>query len=167
MNLVTNDKMTKIISVVLAVVFGVLVVTLVSNAVTTISTSITTAGDITTSAGNLAVTTGNITVGGTLTVDSAGTAINAIVTGYCTAPSISVTATSSGTLLCASATGVVSGDRVFVTATSSLPGNFMVTAASTTADAIIQIRVFNQATTTFDSGTDDTGVRAFNFWAVR
>ncbi|MEK7461512.1 MAG: hypothetical protein AAB586_00345 [Patescibacteria group bacterium] len=67
-NIINNDKMTKIISVVLAVVFGVLVVSLVTNAVTTISTSITTAGDITTSAGNIAATTGTLTVGGVSTL---------------------------------------------------------------------------------------------------
>src|SRR3990167_7906504 len=55
MNLVNNERMTKIISVVLSVVFGVLFVSLVANAVTTISTAITTAGDITTTAGALSV----------------------------------------------------------------------------------------------------------------
>ena len=60
--------MTKIISVVFAVVFGVLFVTIVASAVTTISTAITTAGDITTSAGNIEATAGTLTVGGASTL---------------------------------------------------------------------------------------------------
>ena len=47
MNLVNNDRMTKIISVVLSVIFGVLVVSLAANAVTTISTNIATGGTLT------------------------------------------------------------------------------------------------------------------------
>lgn len=69
MNLVNNDRTMKIISVVLAVTFGVLFVTLVANAVTTISTAIVTAGNITTSAGNITATAGNIVAtAGDLTV---------------------------------------------------------------------------------------------------
>src|SRR3989344_4506612 len=72
MNLVNNERMTKIISVVLSVVFGVLFVSLVANAVTTISTAITTAGGISTTDGALSLTTTNsapstITVGCILT----------------------------------------------------------------------------------------------------
>lgn len=71
MDLINNDKTTKIVSVVLAVMFGVLFVSLVANAVTTISTAITTAGNITTSDGNIEATAGTLTVGGisTLTGD--------------------------------------------------------------------------------------------------
>jgi len=65
MNLVNNDTVTKIISVVLSVVFGVLFVTLVANAVTTISTAIVTAGNITTSAGNIEATAGTLLIGST------------------------------------------------------------------------------------------------------
>ena|SRR3990167_7339321 len=73
MNIVNNDRMTKIISVILAVIFGVLVITLTANAVTTISTSIVTAGDITTSAGNIEATAGTLTVGGASTLTGAAT----------------------------------------------------------------------------------------------
>ena len=147
MNLVKNDRTTKIISVVLAFVFGVLFVSLVANAVTTISTSIST--------------------GGTLTVGSAGTAVSSMVFGYCTIANVAINASSTGTTICSGATGVASGDRVFVQATGTIPNNFVIQAASTTATDIIQIDLLNIATTTFDSDTDDTGVRSFNFWAVR
>ena len=178
MNIVNNDKMTRIVSVVLTVIFGVLFISLVANAVTTVSgTTITlensetitngTNGTITLTADVLKLV-GTASTSAIMVGDEANaTTINGLVSGYCTAPSVSVTATSTGTLLCASATGVVSGDRVFVTATSSLAGHFTITAASTTADGIIQIRVFNEATTTADSGTDATGINSFWFWAVR
>ena len=68
MNIVYNDRMTKVVSVILAVLFGVLIASVVADAVTTISTSITTAGDITTSAGNIAATAGTLTVGGVSTL---------------------------------------------------------------------------------------------------
>ena len=98
--------------------------------------------------------------------EASASTINGLVFGYCTAPSVNVAATSSATLLCASATGVVASDRIFVQATSSLPGNFAVTAASSTASAIIQIRVYNMATST-PSYAADTGINSFNFWVVR
>ena len=46
MNIINNDRMTKIISVVLAVILGVLVVSFVANAVTTISTNVDTDGNL-------------------------------------------------------------------------------------------------------------------------
>ena len=65
MNIINNDSMRKMISVILAVIFGVLFITVVASAVTTISTTITTAGNITTSAGNIEATAGTLTVGST------------------------------------------------------------------------------------------------------
>lgn len=53
MNIINSERITKVVSVVLTVVFGVLLVSLVANAVTTIST--------------------NVNTGGTLTVDGAST----------------------------------------------------------------------------------------------
>lgn len=120
----------------------------------------------------IAVTATNVTFSGlasstTLKVGSANVStISGLVFGYCTAPSLNVAATSSATLICASATGVASTDRVFVQATSSLPGNFVVQAASSSATDTIQIRVFNMATST-PSYAADTGINSFNFWAVR
>ena len=96
-----------------------------------------------------------------------GTRHTGLVSGYCTIANVSVTASSTGMVSCSSATGVISGDRVFVQATSSLPDNFILQAASTTADAVIQVDILNIPTTTADGGADDTGVHSFNFWAVR
>jgi len=89
--------------------------------------------------------------------------------GYCTAPAVTVNASSTGMLSCASATGVVSGDRVFVQATSSLPKNFVVQHASTTADGVIQIDVYNEAWAdgAHQGASLTTGINSFNFWAVR
>lgn len=178
MNLVNNDRMTRIVSVVMTVVFGILLVSIAVDATTTVSgTTITLENGETISNGTdgtITLTADVMKLVGTASTsavrvgdEASATLLNGLVSGYCTAPSVTVTATSTGTLLCASATGVVSGDRVFVTATSSLAGHFAVTAASTTADGIIQIRVFNNATTTADSGTDDTGIHSFWFWATR
>ena len=176
-NIINNDRVTKIVSVILTVVFGVLLISLVVNAATTISgTTITLENSETISNG----TNGTITLGADVVKlvgvastsairvgdEASATLINGIAFGYCTAPSVSVAATSSATLLCASATGVVAGDRIFVQATSSLPDHFAVTAASSTTSGIIQIRVFSMATTT-PSGISDTGINSFNFWALR
>src|SRR3989344_2889552 len=46
MNIINNDRITKVTSVVLAVIFGVLVISLVVNAVTTISTNVDTDGNL-------------------------------------------------------------------------------------------------------------------------
>ena len=96
-----------------------------------------------------------------------GTQHTGLVSGYCTIANVSVTASSTGMVSCSSATGVASGDRVFVQATSSLPDNFVIQAASTTATDVIQVDILNIPTTTADGGADDTGVHSFNFWAVR
>ena len=120
----------------------------------------------------IAITATNVTFSGlasstTLKVgDDAVSTISGLVFGYCTAPSLNVAATSSATLICASATGVTTSYRVFVQATSSLPANFVVQAASSSAADTIQIRVFNMATSTH-SYAADTGINSFNFWAVR
>ena len=121
----------------------------------------------------IAVTATNITFSGLASTSAlkvgdevSVSTINGLIFGYCTAPSLNVAATSSATLICASATGVASTDRVFVQATSSLPANFVVQAASSSATDTIQIRVFNMATST-PSYAADTGINSFNYWAVR
>lgn len=102
-----------------------------------------------------------------LKVGQTGTRHTGIVSGSCTIASISVNASSTGMASCASATGVVSGDTVFVQALNTIPDNFLVQAASTTADAVIQIDLANIPTTTADSGPDTTGAISFKFWSVR
>ena len=175
----------------IAVVAGVFLVVGGVQAATTISTNISTAGTVTVgvddtgadvtfygatsgsywlwdeSADTMIIkagvaSTSALKVGDEVSVST----INGLIFGYCTAPSLNVAATSSATLICASATGVASTDRVFVQATSSLPANFVVQAASSSATDTIQIRVFNMATST-PSGAADTGINSFNFWAVR
>lgn len=166
MNIINNDRMTKIISVVLFVVFGVLFVTLVANAVTTISTAITTAGNITTSAGNIEATAGNLTVGGTATVGG-GTAITAILFGSCVVAAIDVSAATTTYALCTGAGGaanVTSAYRVFVQATSSLPVSTFVTAASSTAaTGVINVRLHATAGATAIAAS----TVSLQVWAVR
>src|SRR3989344_940070 len=70
MNIINNDRMTKIISVVLAVMFGVLVVSFVANAVTTISTNVD--------------TDGNLVVDGTSTLTGLTSMVQASTTGSLT-----------------------------------------------------------------------------------
>ena len=192
MNIVNNDRMTKIISVVLAVTFGVLVITLTANAVTTISTNVVTGGSVNASTtlaadgaatlgSTLAVTgvstlTGNTILStasstGLVKVDSlrvakTGTTNNTIAGinfGVCTFASVNITASSSDMATCSSATGVESGDKIFVTATSSLPDGFVITAASSTASNVIQLRILNHG----QSLGVATGINSINFWAVR
>ena len=178
MNLINNDRMTRVISIVMTVIFGVLLVSIAVDATTTVNgTTITLENGETISNG----TNGTVTIGASVlkivgTASSSAirvgdeadaTLLNGLVSGYCTIADVTVVASSTGTTLCSGATGVVSGDRVFVMATGTIPNNFVVQAASTTADGIIQIDVLNIATTTGDSGTDDTGIRSFWFWDTR
>lgn len=83
--------------------------------------------------------------------------------GYCTIATVSPTASSTAYAECAGATGVVAGDRIMVMATSSLPMNFVVRAASSTAADIINLQILNVS---FD-GTAATGINSFNFVAFR
>ena len=190
MNLVNNDRMTKVISVVLAVMFGVLFVTLVANAVTTISTAVTTAGDITTSAGNIEATAGTLTVGGVSTLSgntilstasstglvkvkslkvegTNGSTVSSIIFGYCTLAAIDVSAATTTYALCTGAgdvANVTSSDKVFVQATSSLPVATVVTAASSTATTgTINVRFHATAGATAISAA----TVSLQVWAVR
>jgi len=124
----------------------------------------------------------SLTVGTTITVgtiastsklivggDSTNGTINGIVYGYCTFAAASVTASSTKMFSCDSAAGVRSGDRIMVQATSSLPGNFVVQHASSTANNTIQVDIYN---TGYLNGVGQgasvtTGVNSLNFWAVR
>src|SRR3989344_7210369 len=184
-------KGNNMLVMVVAVLLGVFFVVGVVESATTISTNITTAGTVTVgvddtgadvtfygatsgsywlwdeSADTMIIkagvaSTSALKVGDEVSVST----INGLIFGYCTAPSLNVAATSSATLIWASATGVASTDRVFVQATSSLPENFVIQAASSSATDTIQIRVFNMATST-PSYAADTGINSFNFWAVR
>ena len=175
MNIINHDRITKILSVVLAVVFGVLFVTLVANAVTTISgTTVTLENAETISNG----TDGTITLGadvlklvGTASTsairvgdESDAPVLDGLVDGYCTIAAIDVSAATTTYALCTGATGVISGDKVFVQATSSLPVSTIITAASSTATAgTINLRFHAMA----GAATIAANTVSVWFWAVR
>lgn len=158
---------------------GTLTVTQQSTLATASSTGLTTTGGFwvngtatTTASTGTFSTAGSVVVVGVasstqLLVGGGGTTISHMAFGTCTTDSVSVSATSSGMMTCSSATGVGTSDNIFVQSINTLPDNFVVQAASSSATDVIQIRVFNMATTTGDSLADVTGARVMHFWAVR
>ena len=134
---------------------------------------------------------GNVTVGGTLTstaglntlgnasttilsastmastsqlvIGGNGTALDGAVSGVCGVANVTIAATTTAMVSCIGATGIRSGDRVFVTATSSLPANFIIQAASSTAATVIQVNLMN----TGSIGGTSPGPTAFYYWATR
>jgi hypothetical protein len=151
------------VSVTLAVVLSVLVVTATVGAATTISTNIDTGGTLTVSGvsalngdvrvNGYATTTaasGNIATEGSLKVGPVGTAVSQIIRGTCTLTISSViAATSTGYANCAVSSGTVaSGDLVFVTlaTTTTAVGNSFIVAgaqASTTSSTSITVKLIN------------------------
>lgn len=111
--------------------------------------------------GNVVITD-NLTVSGT-TVLGGGSTITGLVFGACNIADTPITASTTAYADCTSATGIVLGTLVFVTATSSLPGDFIIQAASSTATDIINLRIYNSNTT----GQTTTGVRSLNFIGIR
>ena len=99
-----------------------------------------------------------------LKIATTGSTLVGMAFGYCTAASANITATTTGMVSCTGATGVLSGDRVFIQATSSLPNSMVIQAASTTANEVIQVDIFNAGDL---AGTVASGINSFNFWAVR
>lgn len=125
MNLVNNDRMTKIISVVLAVVFGVLVVTIVANAVTTISTNVVTGGTLSVT-GHSTLTTASSTI-----TSQTG---NFLVNGYATTTALNGNFATAGTLS--------------VTGASTLTGDVTMSGGS----GALAITTTNAATSTIEVG---------------
>ena len=180
MNIVNSDRMTKVLSVALGVVFGVLCVSVIVDAATTISgTTVTLENGETITNG----TDGVIKLGGASdSVQVLGTAstsalkvgdesvptINGLSFGYCTFSDTTVTASSTNYFDCTTTptAALVSGDRVFVQATSSFDTGFVIEAASTTGVSTINVRVRNISGVL---GAPDTslGGTSLNFWAVR
>ena len=105
---------------------------------------------------------GNADVDGTFDIGG-GSTITKLTFGVCNIEATTITATSSAFADCTGATGVASADKVFVTATSSLPTNFAIQAASSTAADVISLRIFNHG---YAEGTD-TGARSFYWMAVQ
>ena len=127
------------------------------------ATTTATTGTITTAGNLVAVGTASST---NLIVGNGGSTMTHIAVGTCTTNSVSVSASSSAMATCSSATGVLTSDNVFVQSINTLPDNFVIQAASSSAADAIQIRVFNMPTTTGDSGADVTGARVLHFWAA-
>ncbi|MBI5457032.1 hypothetical protein HY969_04825 [Candidatus Kaiserbacteria bacterium] len=163
----------------LAVIVSVFGVVTMVQAATTISTNISTGGTLAvTGASTLSSTlavTGAATLSSTLAVTGASTLTGGVIVGatantvtdmsvgYCTIPTTTVTASSTAYADCTTSVTISTSDRVFVQATSSLPANFIIEAASTTAATTINLRILN---TGMISGVA-TGVNSFNFWAAR
>ena len=178
MDLANNDRAMKIISVVLAVVFGVFVISLVTDAVTTISgTTVTLENGETISNGTngtVTVTADVLKLVGTASTSAlivgdepAAPTINGLVHGYCSFTDVTLAASSTnGFATCTTvpAGALVAGDRVFVQATSSFDQAFIITAASTTGVSTIQLRILNTGLGTADGTLGGTSI---NFWAVR
>jgi len=100
-----------------------------------------------------------------LKVGQTGTRHTGILSGYCTIAASGHTASTTKQFTCASATGVTTSDRVFVQATSSMPGMFIVQAATSSTGAI-EVAILNTGLgTTTDGGL--VGPTSLNFWAVR
>src|SRR3989344_5342720 len=135
MNLVNNDRTTKIISVVLSVIFGVLFISLVANAVTTISTNITTDGN--------ATITGTLGVTGVTTLVNASSSVtsqtgNFMVNGFATTTAANGNIATAGTLA--------------VTGVSTLTGDVTMSGGS----GALVITTTNAATSTIQVGCIQT-----------
>jgi len=134
------------------------------NATTTAAGNISTQGSVT--------ATSFISADGGLTVGMNGSPQSETLFGYCTiASGTTVNASSTEYLDCANATDSVGASpvdntfRVFVQATSSMPADFVITAASSTAvSGTIQVQVLN---TGMLGGNRDPGTVSLNFWAVK
>lgn len=95
-------------------------------------------------------------------VGGGGTTFTQLVAGFCNIPDTTVAASSTAYANCTSATGIASGDRVFVMATGSLESSVAVKAASSTADATINVALLNATNV-----STTTGNISFNFWAFK
>ena len=169
-----------------AVVAGVFLVGMVAQAATTITTNIQTDGTLSvtglssftnasstllSTSGNFMVngfatttaSNGNFATAGTVSVGATANAITDMSVGFCTIPTTTVTASSTNYADCTTNVTISTSDRVFVQATGSLPVNFVIEAASTTAATTINVRILN---TGMIAGTL-TGINSFNFWAAR
>lgn len=143
-------------------------VSIVGNASTTNNLTI---GDNFWVNGNATTTSaGNISTQGTLKVGSGGSTITDMVFGICNFGSVTISASSTGYVDCAGATGITTSHKsVFVTATSSLPVNFVIQAASSSATGNINVRIFNRGGTVDDGSAGGTaiGARGLSFIGIR
>jgi len=98
-----------------------------------------------------------------LKVASAGSTVSGLVFGACNVADTAITASTTAFADCTGATGILANDRVFVMATSSLPGDFIIQAASSSVAATINLRIYNSGVT----GQTTTGARTLNFIGIR
>lgn len=99
--------------------------------------------------------------------EPAAPTMNGIVFGYCSFGDVTLAASSTdGFASCTTvpAGALVANDRVFVQATSSFDRAFVITAASTTGESTIQLRIMNSGLGLEDGTLGGTSI---NFWAVR
>ena len=144
MNIINNDRMTKVISVILAVVFGVLLISLVVNAASTISTNIETGG-------TLSVTGASTLTGLTSMIQASSTRFSVHDTAYF-GGSATTTIASDGTLT------VPVGKTTTLTTSNSatstlIAGCVQMYATSTDTAVHLTFATANMATTSSQSGT--------------
>ncbi len=119
--------------------------------ISTISSPLGKVGIGTTSPYHALGVTGTTTSSAGMFIGSVGSGISALLFGTCAyTPGVAITASTTKSTNCTSATGVISTDRVFVTP-RNLDANLIFVSASSTADDVIQVSVFNTgiATGTF------------------
>ena len=114
-------------------------------------------------------TTTSVTFTGTasttnLVVGGAGSNIAGINFGFCNIPDSTIAASTTKAVNCTSATGVAVADRVFVMATTSLPTNFAVLSASSSAATVISLYIANLGHPT---AVTTTGNISLNFISFR
>ena len=114
-------------------------------------------------------TTTSVTFTGTasttnLVVGGAGSNIAGINFGFCNIPNSTIAASTTAAVNCTSATGVAVADRVFVMATTSLPTNFAVLSASSSAATVISLYIANLGHPT---AVTTTGNISLNFISLR
>lgn len=104
-----------------------------------------------------------------LIVGGRGTTLNGINAGVCTFPNTTIAATTTSAVSCASASGLVTTDNIFIMATSSLPVNFVVQSASSTAATTIGLQIINLGSVNGPPAFNGTatGVNSVFYWAFR
>ncbi len=144
MNIINNDRVTRIVSVILSVVFGVLLISLMVNAATTISTNVQTDG-------TLSVTGASTLTGLTSMIQASSTRFSVHDTAYFGGSATS-TINSAGDLLVVGSTTLQNFTFTTATGTSATTTNFFSTVASSTrfaaASAILGNLTVKQGETT-------------------
>ncbi|MBU4348448.1 hypothetical protein KJ671_03065 [Patescibacteria group bacterium] len=133
---------------------------LISTASTSIADTLSVVGKTT----MVNASTTAISASGSLRIGNSGAPLTKIVAGYCTIATLSPTASSTAVADCTpNESGLIAeGDIVMVMATGSLPVNFSISGASSTATNIIGVEIYNHG---YDS-TAATGIHSFNFIAI-